>query len=99
VLFCDNGSQFTSQGMGLWAYRNAVKIEFSRSGKPTANTFVESLVGSFRSEYLNIHWFMDLKEAAHLVEAWRHEYTEGRPDASLADRTPSEFAETKQFND
>jgi putative transposase len=23
VLFCDNGSEFTSQAMGLWAYRNA----------------------------------------------------------------------------
>jgi putative transposase len=25
VLFCDNGSEFTSQAMDLWAYRNEVK--------------------------------------------------------------------------
>jgi len=37
VLFCDNGSEFTSQAMDLWAYRNGVRIDFSRPGKPTDN--------------------------------------------------------------
>ncbi len=32
VLYCDNGSEFTSQVMDLWAYRNGVKIDFSRPG-------------------------------------------------------------------
>jgi putative transposase len=92
VLFCNNGSEFTSQGMGLWAYRNGVKIDFSRSGKPIDNAFVESYNGTFRSECLNIHWFKDLKEATHLIEAWSHEYNGSRPHASLDDRAPSEFA-------
>jgi putative transposase len=30
MLFSDNGSEFTSQVMDLWAYRNEVKIDFSR---------------------------------------------------------------------
>jgi transposase InsO family protein len=34
-LFCDNGSEFTSQAMDLWAYQNGMKIDFSRPGKPT----------------------------------------------------------------
>jgi putative transposase len=37
VLFCDNGSEFTSQAMDMWAYRNGVRIDFSRPGKPTDN--------------------------------------------------------------
>ena len=40
--------QFTSQVMDLWAYRNGVKIDFSRPGKPTDNAFVESFNGTFR---------------------------------------------------
>jgi hypothetical protein len=48
--------------------------------------------GTFRSECLNTHWFLDLKEARQLIEAWRREYNESRPHASLDDRTPSEFA-------
>jgi transposase InsO family protein len=63
VLFCDNGSEFTSQAMDLWAYRNGVEIDFSRPGKPTDNAFVESFNGTFRAECLDTHWFADLKEA------------------------------------
>lgn len=35
---------------------------------------------------------MNLKEAKHLIEAWRDEYNQNCPHASLEDRTPSEFA-------
>jgi putative transposase len=73
VLFCDNGSAFTSHAMDLWAYRNGVKIDFSRPGKPTDNAFIESFNGTFRNECLNTHWFLDLKEARKLIEAWRYE--------------------------
>lgn len=52
MLFCDNGSEFTSQAMDLWAYRNEVKIYFSRPGKPTDNAFVESFNGTFRARVL-----------------------------------------------
>ena len=92
VLFCDNGSEFTSQAMDLWAYRNGAKIDFSRPGRPTDNAFIESFNGTFRNECLNTHWFMNLKEAKPLITAWREEYNHSRPHASLADRTPSEFA-------
>jgi putative transposase len=46
-LFCDNGSEFSSQAMDLWAYQNGMKIDFSRPGKPTDNAFVESFNGTF----------------------------------------------------
>jgi transposase InsO family protein len=37
--YCDNGSEFTSQAMDLWAYHTGVQIDFSRPGKPTDNTY------------------------------------------------------------
>ncbi len=45
MVFCDNGTEFTSQAMDLWAYQNGVRIAFSRPGKPTDNAFVESSTG------------------------------------------------------
>jgi hypothetical protein len=66
VVFCDKGSEFTSHAMDLWAYQNGAKIDFSRPGKPTDNAFVESFNGTFRSECLNTHWFMNLKEVLDL---------------------------------
>jgi putative transposase len=92
LLFCDNGSEFTSQAMDLWAYQNGVKIDFSRPGKPTDNAFVESFNGTFRAECLDAHWFTDLNEAKRIIEDWRQEYNESRPHRSLGERTPSEFA-------
>jgi putative transposase len=91
-LFCDNGSEFTSQAMDLWAYQNGMKIDFSRPGKPTDNAFIESFNGTFRAECLNAHWFGTRAEAKRLIEAWRQEYNESRPHRSLGERTPGEFA-------
>ena len=62
-LFCDNGAEFTSQIMDLWAYQNGVQIDFSRPGKPTDNAHVESFNGTFRAECLDAHWFNSLTEA------------------------------------
>ena len=91
-LFCDNGCEFTSHVMDLWAYQNGVRIDFSRPGKPTDNAFVESFNGTLRGECLNAHWFTTLAEARALILAWRQEYNESRPHRSLGERTPSEFA-------
>ena len=73
-LFCDNGSEFTSQSMDLWAYQHKVQIDFSRPGKPTDNAYVESFNGTLRAECLDVHWFATLTEAKHIIEAWRREY-------------------------
>jgi putative transposase len=91
VLFCDNGPEFTGQVMDMWAYRNEVKIDFSRPGKPTDNAFCESFNRTFRSECLDTNWFQNLTEAKQIIEAWRREYNESRPHGALADRTPEEF--------
>jgi putative transposase len=68
VLFCDNGSEFTSQAMDLWAYRAGVQIDFSRPGKPTDNAHVESFNGTLRAKCLDTHWFTTLAEAKQITE-------------------------------
>jgi putative transposase len=92
MLFCDNGSEFSSPVMDLWAYHNPVKIDFSRPGKPTDNAHVESFNGTLRAECLDAHWFSHLPEAAERIEAWRWEYNASRPHRALGERTPHEFA-------
>lgn len=92
MLFCDNGSEFTSQIMDLWAYQNGIRIDFSRPGKPTDNAFVESFNGTLRKECLNAHWFTSLADAQQIIEAWRQEYNECRPHRALGERSPLEFA-------
>jgi len=76
----------------LWAYRNGVKIDFSRPGKPTDNAYCESFNGTFRAECLDTNWFAWLLEAKQIIEAWRQEYNVSRHHRALKDKTPSEFA-------
>lgn len=49
----DNGPEFVSTDLVLWAWRHGVKLDFSRPGQPTDNAFAESFNGKFRTECLN----------------------------------------------
>ncbi len=88
----DNGPEFISKDLDLWAYWNKVKLDFSRPGKPTDNAFIESFNARFRQECLNEHWFLTLDDAAEKIECWRRNYNEHRPHSSLGNQTPAEFA-------
>ena len=90
----DNGSEFTSRSMDLWAYLNKVKLDFSRPGKPTDNPFIESFNGKFRAECLNGNWFLSLDDARDKIEQWRVDYNWHRPHSSLGNLTPVEFVES-----
>src|SRR5690606_38185812 len=59
----DNGSEFISRDMDLWAYQRGVILDFSRPGKPTDNAFIEAFNSKLRSECLNAHWFLSLADA------------------------------------
>ena len=41
----DQGSEFVSRDLDLWAYLRDVTLDFSRPGKPTDNAFIECLNG------------------------------------------------------
>lgn len=58
----DNGSEFVSRDIDLWAYPRGVTLDFSRRGKPTDDAYIEAFNSKFRSECLNAHWFMGLAD-------------------------------------
>jgi putative transposase len=87
----DNGPEFVSRELDLWAFVRGVTLDFSRPGKPTDNAFIESLNGKFRAECLNANWFQSLDEARQKCEAWRRDYNEGRPHSAIGNKTPTEL--------
>ncbi|RTL87328.1 IS3 family transposase [Ancylobacter aquaticus] len=84
----DQGSEFVSRDLDLWAYQKGVILDFSRPGKPTDNSFIESFNGKFRAECLNTHWFMSLDDARAKMEAWRRDYNEIRPHSAIGNKPP-----------
>lgn len=88
VIRVDQGSEFVSRDLDLWAYQRDVTLDFSRPGKPTDNAYIESFNGKFRSECLNAHWFMSFDDARQKCEAWRRDYNEERPHSAIGNKAP-----------
>ncbi len=90
TLIFDNGPEFVGMALDAWAAQHGVYQHFIQPGKPVWNAFIESFNGKFRDECLNEHWFLTLREAQLVVEAWRREYNEERTHSSIGDVTSQE---------
>ncbi len=88
----DNGTEFASKAMDLWAYSNGVHLDFIRPGRPVENGYIESFNGRLRDECLNVEVFFTLADARRKLYLWQDDYNHHRPHSALADRTPAEFA-------
>jgi len=88
----DNGPEFVSKELDLWAYSNGVTLDFSRPGKPTDNAFIEAFNARVRQECLNQHWYLSLEDARAKIESWRQDYNDQRPHSMLGYMTPNQYA-------
>ncbi len=95
-IVSDNGPEFTSKSMIIWACNAGVNLHFIKPGKPTQNAFVESFNGRFRDECLNQHWFTSFDEANRILQVWKHDYNNVRPHSALDNLTPAQFARKKE---
>jgi putative transposase len=84
----DQGPEFISKDLDLWAYRRGVVLDFSRPGKPTDNAYIESLNGKFRAECLNAHWFTSIEEMRRICEDWRRDYNDVCPHSARGNKPP-----------
>lgn len=92
IIKPDNGLEFISKELDLWAYSNKVGLDYSRLGKPTDNAYIESFNGRIRQECLNQNWFLSLANAQAKIDDRREDYNSNRPHSSLGYKTPEEFA-------
>lgn len=97
-LYVDNGPEFISKELDAWAYRNGVKLCFSRPGKPTDNAYIESFNGKLRAECLDQHWFASLSEVKEKLAVHRNEHNSERPHTALDFQTPEQYAQNWQTN-
>ena len=90
----DNGTEFASKAMDLWAYTNGVHLDFIRPERPVENGYIESFNGKLRDEFLNVEVCFTLADARRKLHGWRRDSNQHRPHSALRDRTPAEFAAT-----
>lgn len=93
MIRMDNGPEFISHKLDLWAKENKVDLIFIQPGKPTQNSFVERCNGNIRRELLNAYIFKSITEVNQKGEEYQHDYNHNRPHSALKYRTPMELLE------
>lgn len=91
VIVVDNGPEFRSKALQMWATKHNVQLHFIEPGKPYQNGFIESFNGRFRAECLDRNLFENLHMAKHFIGTWRNQYENERPHSGLDGLTPTEF--------
>ena len=86
------GTEFASCEGGAQAYRSDARIDFSRLGKLTGNTYIESFNAGLRAECPNAHIFEPLEDAPEFLHLCRGDYDAEARRSSLDMVTPGEFA-------
>ncbi len=88
----DDGSEFASRALDVWAYQHRDQLACIRPGMPIENSFIEAFHGPLRDECLNGEAFFSLQDARRKLECWREDYHRYRPHSAPQDRTPAEVA-------
>ena len=87
----DNGPEFTSKELELWAVEKGITIQFIQPGKPMQNGYIERFNRLYREAVLDAYLFFDLYQVKQLTEEWMIEYNERRPHEALNNLTPEEW--------
>ena len=88
MIRVDQGSEFISRDLDLWAYANGVALEFSRPGKPTDSAFIEAFNGRPRAERLSANWFMSLPDAREKLECGCRDDNTVRSNSAVGNKSP-----------
>jgi putative transposase len=84
----DYGSWCISHDLDLWTYANNTALDFSRGGKPTGSSFIETLNSMLRPEGLNTHWFRPLPDSREKLVTWRRYSNEEGPPSAIGYHVP-----------
>jgi len=92
ILRADNGPDFTSKDLELWAKDRCITIQYIQPGKPMQNGYIERFNRVYREAILDAYLFFDLYQVKQLTEEWMEEYNQRRPHEALNNLSPIEWS-------
>lgn len=93
VIRVDNGPEFITHKLDLWAKEHKIELIFIQPGKPMQNGFIERCNGNIRRELLNAYVFKSIDDVREKAEEYMIDYNYHRPHSALNFRTPIELLE------
>lgn len=90
-IVVDNGPEFVSKALDLWAAQRGVTLRFIRPGKPRDNARIEAFNSIVQREGLSQHWFSSIEDTRMILDAWRKEHNEVRLHGRWGREIPARF--------
>jgi len=87
----DNGPEFIAEKLKDWCGKNEIMLHYIQPGKPTQNSLVERFNRTFRTEFLDVYLFENIRQMRNYSEIWMWMYNNERPHSALQYLTPRDF--------
>lgn len=90
TIRCDNGPEYISSALILWAENRGIKLLHIQPGKPQQNAYVERYNRTVRYDWLGQYLFDTLEEVQEFATRWLWHYNHERPNMGLGGITPKQ---------
>ena len=90
VLRCDNGPEYVSKTLELWARKREIHLEFIQPGNPQQNAYIERYNRTVRYDWLNQYLFESVEEVQSYATRWLWTYNHERPNTAIGGITPNQ---------
>ncbi len=91
TIRCDNGPEYISNELIIWANQHQITILYIQPGKPTQNAYVERFNRTARHEWLDLHMFESVEQAQNLATDWLWIYNNERPNMAIGGVPPKQL--------
>ena len=90
MIRCDNGPEYISSVLTLWAENRGIQLQYIQPGKPQQNAYVERYNRTVRYDWLGQYLFNTLEEVQGFATRWLWHYNHERPNMGLGGITPKQ---------
>ncbi len=87
---CDNGPEYISGPLTVWAEENGITLRYIQPGKPQQNAYVERYNRTVRTDWLSQYLFESIPEVQDAATKWLWTYNNERPNMALGGITPKQ---------
>ena len=85
---CDNGPEYISHKLVLWAERHNIELCFIQPGNPQQNAYIERFNRTVRYDWLSQYIYQDIEELQDRATQWLWTYNNERPNMGIGGITP-----------
>jgi putative transposase len=85
----DNGPEYISEKLRLWAEKRGITIQHIQPGQPQQNANVERYNRTVRHEWLDQYIIESIEEAQDQATQWLWTYNNDRPNMGIGGITPA----------